>query len=309
MIGVAIFSALLALLQAAGSSPGNPLINGSTTDYAGVFANRNHQALLLAIGIGLAWFWGVRGGRTWRNRRLWLAIGVVLLLLVSILVTGSRAGVVLGGLAVVVGPIVALSGRTSRSRTRPDVVIWLVVSLAMLGGVVVLSVYSGRAASLDRAAIITIDDDFRLRSFSTAWEVAKTYFPLGAGLGSFDTVFRIAEPFSLLEPTYLNHAHDDLLETIIETGIFGPVIFLCAVIWAVRRIVVTASQGGETARVCRMGALIFALVIIASLSDYPARTPMVMAFLAIAAAWLTGLPYGDGRTANVGALPVRPDSL
>ena len=294
IIGATMFSALLALLQAAGSAPDNPLINGSMADYAGIFANRNHQALFLAIGIVLAGFWGAKGGGSWRDRRLWLAICVVLLLLVSILVTGSRSGALLGGIAAIAGPLVALPYGSRRRPSKLRMILWPTISLVVVAATVFLSSYFGRAASLERATDLTMDSEFRLRALPVVWATAKSYFPFGAGMGTFDNVFRIAEPFALLEPTYFNHAHNDLLETVIETGIFGPILFLCALIWAARRIVAVRSLNWDSGRMVRMGALVCGLIIFASVSDYPARAPMIMATMMIAACWLTAAQRDNG---------------
>ncbi|QDZ06971.1 O-antigen ligase family protein [Sphingomonas panacisoli] len=288
LIAVVLFSALLALLQAAGSAPENPLINGSTDDYGGMFANRNHQAVFLAIGIVVAWFWGFQRGGHWRDRRLWLAVCVVLLLSVSILVTGSRTGVILGGVAIMAGPFLARPRRGKPAARKTGIALWIGISLIIAVGVLLLSSYFGRAASLNRATTLNLDADFRLRALPTVLEIAKTYFPFGAGLGSFDPVFRSAEPFALLEPTYFNHAHNDLLETVIETGIFGPIILLTALIWLFRRMIVMFSESGENARMGRLGALIVGLVVVASVSDYPVRTPMFMVIMMVAGCWLTG---------------------
>ena len=288
LIGAVAFSATFALLQAVGVMPENPLINGSTTDYAGVFANRNHQALLLAIGIAVAWFWGFQETSSRHNWRVWIAICIVILSAVTILVTGSRSGAVLGAGAIIASPIAARTHRKEGKQRVLDTVLWPAISFVIIVGVLLLSTYFGRAASLSRASTLVLNEEFRLRSLPVVWEVAKAYFPFGAGLGSFDAVYRIAEPLSLLEPTYFNHAHNDFLETVIETGIFGPMLLLGIVIWVGRRTFAAFSQFSESARMGRLGALIVALVLAASLSDYPARTPMMMAVLVIAGCWLTG---------------------
>jgi O-antigen ligase len=287
MFGAVIVSALVALLQATGSAPDNGLMNGSTNEYAGIFANRNHEALFLAIGIALAWFWGLEHGVSWRSRRLWLAIGIIVLLSFSILLTGSRSGMALGAFAIVVGMPLASSksGRGRRGRAS-SVAIWVAISVCLLGGVLLLSSYLGRAQSLDRAVKLGVGEDFRFTALPTVWQLAKTYFPFGAGLGSFDAVFRMAEPFAILKPTYFNHAHDDLLETVIETGLAGPVILLSAMGWLVRRAIVAFTSNGQDARMGRLGVVMTVLIVSASVSDYPARTPMIMVVLTMAGAWL-----------------------
>jgi len=285
MLGAVVFSALLGLLQAVGIAPDNRLINGSATDYAGTFANRNHQALFLAIGIAIAWFWGFERAGSWRNRRLWFAVCIVSLLAITILVTGSRSGALLGALAVVASVPLAQSRRANGNRL--PVVGWIVLALVGVGAVLLLGLYFGRAQSLYRVTNLDWNDELRLRTLPTVWQVIRTYFPFGAGLGTFDSVFRAAEPFSLLRQTYFNHAHDDFAETVIETGIFGPIIILSATFWLVRRTAASLTRGWAGARTGRLGALIVALILIASISDYPARTPMIMAVLAVAGCWLT----------------------
>lgn len=60
-----------------------------------MIANRNHFALLLAIGLLTAPMWGVEAGSVLRVRAP-IALGLVLLLVLTILASGSRAGIVLG---------------------------------------------------------------------------------------------------------------------------------------------------------------------------------------------------------------------
>jgi len=303
LMGTVMFSALLALLQAAGIAPDNPLINGSTTDYAGIFANRNHQALFLAIGIVATWLWGFQYGGGLRNRRPWLATAVVLLLLISILVTGSRSGAALGALAVIAGPLVARPKSAKRRERKIVAFAWPTISAAMIGGVLLLVMYFGRALSVDRAASLDLQNDFRVRSLPTVWQIARTYFPFGAGLGSFDPVFRQAEPFVLLEPTYFNHAHNDFLETVIETGIFGPVILLVALMWLVRQMISSSSRSRDGMRMGRLGGVAIGLVLVGGISDYAARTPMIMAVIVVAACWLTGETSAGPDARPEGALP------
>ncbi|MES2096928.1 MAG: O-antigen ligase family protein [Pseudomonadota bacterium] len=304
LAAVIAYSAVFALLQAAGSAPDNGLINGSTDQYAGIFANRNHQALFLAIGIGLAWSWGLDRGGSRRNWQLWLAICVISLFGISILVTGSRSGALLGALAFVAAPALALSNRNKPARGAfSSPFFWTAISIGLVALIVAVSGYFGRSQSLDRAVNLSATDDFRLRSLTTVWQIAKTYFPFGAGMGSFDAVFRIAEPFALLEPTYFNHAHDDLLEAVIETGVSGVAIMMCAVAWLGRSGVIAFSHSGASARLGRSAALTIILVILASISDYPARTPMIMATVMVAGCWLSDATRKARIAASSGALP------
>jgi O-antigen ligase len=308
-LGAVLLSAVLALLQAAGSGVDNPLINAVPTGYAGIFANRNHQALFLSIGIAIALNWGLEGGGTWRSRRFWLMLSIVSLFEVSILVAGSRSGMVLSALAIIAAPLLArrISGRARGPKI--DKLIYVFGSLIFIAVAVSLSAYLGRALSLQRVANLSLGDEFRLRSLGTVQELAGRYFPVGSGLGSFDAIFRMAEPNALLEPTYLNHVHNDFIEFFIETGVLGSAVGLAALVWLCRRAVGAFNSRGSDARLARTGALIIVLVAVASISDYPARTPMIMAVLVVAARWLNGPRLPASALHTSGALPFELRSL
>ena len=98
-----IASAILGVMQLAGGAGGVLRWYAVTNPEAGVgfFANRNHQALLLAMGLPLLGFWALREGAPRENRsmRLWIAGFGAILLIVAMLTSGSRAGLIVGVLA------------------------------------------------------------------------------------------------------------------------------------------------------------------------------------------------------------------
>ena len=63
---------------------------------------------------------------------------------------------------------------------------------------VLISVAAGRAVSINRALTVDAGQDMRARGLPTVLEMIRTYFPFGSGLGGFDPIFRIHEPFELL---------------------------------------------------------------------------------------------------------------
>nr|WP_281422861.1 O-antigen ligase family protein [Sphingomonas yunnanensis] len=284
LLALILVSTLIGLLQFSGLSFDHPLLNDTPGDVNGGLANRNHFALLLAIGCLLSFRWAFPDGRSARWR-LPLAFGLVLLLLLTILATGSRMGMVLGVVALVIGPLTVRRAIRHELRRVPR---WIVVAtiggaVLMIATLILLSVAADRAASIDRAFGMDAAQDIRARALPTVLSMIARYFPVGAGFGGFDPLFRIAEPFRLLKPTYFNHAHDDFLEVLIDGGVAGAVLLLAAVgWWAVAS--VRAWRGGATN--ARLGSAALLLVFIASLSDYPARTPIVMAVVAVAATWL-----------------------
>lgn len=289
VLGFISASALVGLLQFSGAGFNNPLINDSAGQVSGTFANRNHFALYLGLGCLLAPFWAFADGR-WLRWRGPVALGLVLLFALTILASGSRAGILLGALGLGIGLALSWHGvrRELRRRQRwvfPVLIAAIVSTIAIF---VLISVAAGRAESIDRAFAIDLGQDMRTRALPTVLAMIETYFPVGTGFGSFDPMFRMHEPFELLKGTYFNHAHNDFLEIVLEGGLPSLLLLLAALGWWAFASV-RAWRAGTEARwmIARLGSGMLLLVIVASALDYAARTPMVMAMLVIAAVWLS----------------------
>lgn len=289
-----VVSALIGLVQFAGVSIDNPLANETLGASSGVFANRNHQALFLAIGIVLAPCWAlasseVSGRERFRIHRAVSAFGLALWFILMIMATGSRAGLVIGSVAVfaALGIVLRNARRLAPSLPRWTVPVMVALALGCVGLVVWLSLSADRAVSLNRMSTMDVGQDMRVRALPVVWSMVGEYFPVGTGAGAFDPIFRIHEPFPLLKPTYFNHAHNDYLEVVLDTGLPGLLILLAALVWWGRNSIrVWGSDAGSAGRTGRLGSTVILLVLIASVVDYPARTPLIMALLVVAAAWL-----------------------
>lgn len=283
-------SAFLGLLQFTGVTINNSFINGTPGQVSGVFANRNHFALFQAMGCLLASVWGFMGkhGSHWRLPASW---GLILLFLLTILATGSRAGLGLGVTALFLGLLMSHEPiRRSLARYPRWVFPVLIASLfLMIGTFVMLSVLADRAISINRLFAIDQGQDMRTRGLPTVLAIIRTHFPFGSGLGSFDAMFRMHEPFELLKRTYFNHAHNDFLEVALDTGLAGSLLLATAIGWWAKGSVRAWRADGSDKRhaLPRLGSAILFLVIVASIFDYPARTPTIMAMVVIAAGWLS----------------------
>lgn len=290
-------STILGLLQFSGAGFDNPLVNDSPWYVAGVFANRNHFALWLAIGCMIAPVWAFRDGRS-RHWRALVALGLVLLFTLTILATGSRAGLLVGAIALGFALMLALPGLKRVLRHAPR---WILpASLAGVVGavalLVTLSILADRAVSIQRVFALDAGQDLRARALPHIWSIIRDYFPAGSGMGSFEPIFRMREPFDLLKPTYFNHAHNDFLELLADGGLVAGLVMVVAVGWWLMA-TIRAWRAGPEAGLARVGSAMILLVMIASLFDYPARVPTIMATLAIAAIWLSGAKMPSARPA------------
>lgn len=298
LLGIVVASSVVGLLQFSGARFGNPLINDVSGAVSGLFANRNHFALFTAIGCLLAPAWAFRDGDqpAWKG---FVAVALLLLFGLIILGSGSRAGLLVGVVGVVIGVLLGRQRIKSELRRLPKKarIFLFVAILGSFGSALVLSVTMDRAISVERAFSLDAEQDMRTRALPTVLDITRKYFPVGSGFGAFDPVYRIDEPSELLGTSYFNHAHNDFLEVILDGGFPGLLLLLAAIIWWLWKSVrAWRQQDGSENMLPRVGSGIILLVLIASATDYPARTPMIMAVLIIAAVWLNGDAVGQKRS-------------
>ena len=243
----------------------------------GLFANRNHQALLLALAFPMLGYAMMRadGSRERRRARRWLAGMFMVLIAPLILVTGSRAGILLG----LAGGLLALAiafWRRPASGERMDR-----ASLATILGSVVLSfaalaatIFAARDLALNRLVAEWGEEESRAQNIGDYIRMATDFMPFGSGAGSFDPLYRIYEPAAALRPTYLNQAHNDLAQLAIEFGLPGLALLAVFLIWWALRSWRLWSRRDGHAIVGRIGSALILLILVASLGDYPLRTPI-----------------------------------
>jgi O-antigen ligase len=292
-------SMMVGLLQFSGAWIDNPMVNDMPGFVSGTFANRNHFALFLSLGCLLVPVWMLREAHrlTWRGP---VGLGLLLLFMLTILATGSRAGMMVGALAIVIAGIIAWPRLRRRLRHMPRWVLPAIFAavIALLASFVFVSVAADRAVSIQRSLSVDVEQDMRSRALPTVWAMTRDTFPAGSGLGGADPMFRINEPFDLLKPTYFNQAHNDFLGVVLDAGLFGLALLTAVLAWWVWASV-RAWRAPSDRMLPRLGSAMILLVIVASVFDYPARTPLMMAMLVIAAFWLSE-PRDDD---TVSALP------
>ena len=320
LLAVVFVSMLIGIVQLVTGAGGfTAIYNLTARDLAlGIFANRNHQALLLAMGLPLLASWEVlrRDDSTGATAR-WAAVAVAALLMIVLVSTGSRAGVLLGGLGLLGGLAVVWSWRRRRGGTsrRLSGTMLAVMAAAVILLLIGIAIYFGRAQAIDRLFAADPLVDKRARALPTVVEMVKSYFPVGAGFGSFDPAFRHVEPFSLLEWTYFNQAHNDLIQVVLEGGLPALILLAVALGW-LAIICVRLWRNGSARSVIvrgRAASIGLLLMLAASAVDYPLRTPTMMA-IAIALIFQIAVALGEMRQTDVersgrvnGEEPALPD--
>lgn len=241
----------------------------------GFFANRNHMGTLLLVSIPFAvavFAGGNRKGDRHGQSQALLAIGAtgLLIVLVGLALNGSLAAL---ALAV---PTIAFSALILPGRKRWPV---LAVPLAALATVAAVLLYTnGPVQSKLAGSDIT--------SFESRWQIWKLTappiadsFPAGTGIGTFEHVYRLLEDPAAITRKYVNHAHNDYLELVLEAGAAGLLLILAFILWWVRQ---TAAvwRSALNSHFARAATIASGVILAHSIVDYPLRTAAMAAVFA-----------------------------
>jgi hypothetical protein len=294
LLGAALVSVLFAIAQISSGAGSAFYLYRITNEgtAVGLFSNRNHQAALLAVAFPMLGLWAAHahGDRRAWQLRTFSALSFAVLLVPMILVTGSRAGLLLGALAAAWCFIQYRAERAAETGGRVFSLRYLALGLASivgLGGLFAFLAFS-RAEALQRL-ISNGEVELRYENLPVFAQMARDMFPFGSGIGSFDPVYRIYEPDAFLSPRYLNQAHNDLMDVAITAGLPGLILlglFVLWFLWTAFAVFRKWRQQSRTIAYGRLGAVMILLLLLASLVDYPLRVPIIAMTFAIACGWL-----------------------
>jgi hypothetical protein len=118
-----------------------------------------------------------------------------------------------------------------------------------------------------------LGEDLRWIIAANTWAGLKSYFPVGAGQGTFSSVYPLHERAADLVPDFVNRAHNDGLETLFEGGAGSLLLLLGFIAWlGVSTYAAFVREDAVKRRQARAGVIAMALLLIHSLWDYPLRT-------------------------------------
>lgn len=287
VIAASCASALIGALQLLGG-PQSPLYFYAITNNnasVGLFANSNHlsalllAALLFAAGLPYRSVAPRDAGR-WQALRL----GLALFLTAGVLLNRSLAGILL------LGP--ALLFWTAR---QPGPRAWLRHGhrLAWVGAGCALVTITAAGLAVQspafRAQMAGLTDPAERMAFlDNTMTLAGDMFPAGSGMGTFRALYAGSEDPDAVTTVFVNHAHNDHAEFLLEAGIAAPLLLAAFLIWLARR--VRTFRVGERRNGESEAVAIIVLVALHSGVDYPLRTAAVAAI----AAFCCGLLVQDG---------------
>jgi O-Antigen ligase len=313
VLAAGVASALLGLMQLA-QGPQSALRFYEITnpsDAVGFFANRNHLAALLYSVLLFAFVWtaaAVAALQETTNKRdarppaaVVGAFAVLVILISAQVMARSRAGMVLSMIAIGSGVLLAVPFRSALpSRMTAGRLIAGACALA-----VVFLAQFGLYRAFERFEADPLADA-RIVFGRNTLDAAQAFFPTGSGLGSFVRVYGLFEkPQDAIANTYANHAHNDILELYLETGLAGLTVAAIVGFWfciRLLRVWISRPQGASLvdSALARAASLCVVLLSAHSVVDYPLRTTAMMAILAFSFGLLVEprRPVNAGRASN-----------
>lgn len=297
LLALVLISAIMGLLQVIGGE-GNPFYMYAVTNSdsaVGLFANRNHNAIFLAIGFPLIAAVVVQWkgpAETQRTREI-AALGAGLLLIPFLVTTQSRAGLLLGLIGIVLAlwvyrtPAPSMQLRRPQKRTDPRLIL---AGMAAAALVMLTVVFTATNAVERLGRLSNKDDELRFQVWPTIAQQVYEFIPWGSGMGTFVEAYGAAEPARLLQPAYLNHAHNDWLEVAMTGGLPFLLLIAVAALITARRGLDSLHSTKSPARqvLARLGFSICFILLLGSVYDYPLRTPSLIALFAIGTAFWAG---------------------
>ena len=290
VFALGLASSVLGLLQVSGLSFLYFYDFASAGTASGLLANRNHGATLAVITLLTGFFLVVQHGRqSERGLRRAILLGGVAIALLSALVSGSRAGLAALMAAAVLAMAMAfaagmfpIGGRRRAGRGqavntvsgRPNTGLVVAAAALSLAAVIALFVMFDAIPALDRLAQRGIGDQMRAGLWPVLVEMLRTYTWAGTGFGSFEEVYHIHERTALMAPQYVNQAHNDVAQFLIEGGAAAAGIAVLGAVWVLRRMVRSMRGQWSAARAIYWFGIVLVLFA-ASAVDYPLRTPLM----------------------------------
>jgi len=307
-----LLSALFGAAQIALGHDALRLYSETHTGYVtGFQANRNAEADVLLIGmaaIAAALVPGlvapVPGPRARAPRHLdrlpsparqrgrWLLLGgLLILLLLAVVLTGSRMGMALIAVALIGcwvilrRPLAMLAGESNalvRWLALPAMVaVALIAAYLLLEGNTVI----GRSAMRFDAT-----SDPRSELWRDTWFAIQSAWPSGVGMGGFQPAMLAAERLEVLDTSRPNRAHNDYLELLLEGGLPAVLILVAATaligLLAVRGWRARPSDQPQIA----LGLTLMTIVALHSLVDYPLRSMALACLFGVGTGLLASAP-------------------
>lgn len=268
IIGGAVISLLLGVLQGAGFSQAYIYSDGDNRYVTGLFANHNHACDLFIVAVCLLTSLEARPASGSASRILKFSLGLALA--TGAVLTASRFG--LFTLMIVLLCLTSCAGlRLYRDGKRHHVALGVAAVIVALPLALVAVQSAKISEALQRFNLL--GSELRPQIWRGAWDLAKTYFPVGSGLGTFESVYKTGERgFELTHP-FINAAHNEYLQLAVEMPLLLVVFACLGGVFAVS----LRKKAGSDAQFRPSASLAVVTLCLHSAVDYPLRNAAFMA--------------------------------
>jgi O-antigen ligase len=248
----------------------------------GLFANQNHQSVFLASVLFL--IIGLLGtldsaAKNLVYKRLMLIVAAVLVLIISVL-AGSRFGFLVAALAILsVYYLLQMHSKVMASRQGKLRLVISIAAVFLMIGIFYFFVVRNSVA-FDQILGTSIENELRYNLLPALLEMAGHFIVFGIGFGAFYKVYPQWETVPNLSTNYLNNAHNDWLQLVIEGGIPACLIAVGLLVWIGARCV-RLLRAGDSSAIRTAAPLVLVLMSFAGASavDYPLRVPIIMMYI------------------------------
>lgn len=307
--GLGLVNALFGLLQVVGGSRSFLYLYSITNidTPVGLFANENHSAVFSALSLLAVTRLFLDHNPI--HRPVWMKLAFVpvfLIILFTVLISASRAGLMATLFAIIASGLMGWMTVRSRGSGKAKVKVPETSRKAIYAAtagfalvvllIVVAFLWLERTPAFQDLMGRNSMEDLRWKTWPVFQTMVSNHWLLGTGFGSFDTVYRLYEPDDLLARSYLNHAHNDWVQIVIEGGVPAALLLVGLLIW-LARFVRTLLGSREHQALAVFCLAVLAIIGSASLVDYPARTPIFQAVLV----WLFLAVVHDARAVRAGS--------
>lgn len=242
----------------------------------GTFANRNHASLFFAccILMSLNLMPPQRPDDRVRSSsaRYAIAGAAMLLFFVAVLGTGSRTGLLL--------TLVALAFVGAHILKDRSISKWVWGGGAAAAVILIVGLLSSARGRQVVDRFSSVGDDQRWSIWHNTLALIQSYLPWGAGFGTFTGLYNRVESVAELNAAYVNNAHNDYLELLLEAGLPGGI----ALILVIALLALAVIRGmklprGEARQHVILGGGVVLLIALHSLVDYPVRRMSMAAMM------------------------------
>ena len=262
----------------------------------GFFANINHMGtlLLMTFPFVVALFFQSESENPQRAMPLAIVgVAAMVVLLLGLALNGSLAAVALAVPVVAASTLLSPKMRRFRAVSGVAAAIALIAALIFLANSPVQPKLTGESTS---------SFEGRWEIWQRTWQGIENSFPVGTGFGSFEAVYVTLEPAETVTRVYINHAHNDYLELVLEGGLLGVLIIFVFLAWWTRQVIRVFARP-RLDSFAGAAAIASGAALAHSAVDYPLRTTAIAATFAFC---LATLALGPSRQAK--AIPSRPDA-